>query len=119
MGEEFQLDETAFVRLRRIGGDAFLKRSIDRFLEYAPKKMEALRTGLAAGELITVERAAHQLKPSAGNFGANRLQELAEEIETLAAAGESDRVRNVLPEFEALFVQVKSRLEVERNRIDG
>ncbi len=52
------------------------------FLEEVPPRMDRLRNACAAGNIEEVHRAAHSLKGSAGNIGAQRLS---------ASAGSSTR----------------------------
>jgi HPt (histidine-containing phosphotransfer) domain-containing protein len=76
--------------LRRVGGDRLIRDLIDLLLESAPRKIEAARAALAAGDADQVGRAAHALASSAGNLGAAEMQQAAYALERAAGAGGAD-----------------------------
>lgn len=47
---QFPLDAAALERLRRLGGDALIRRMNDLFLENSELRMESAPTGLAGGD---------------------------------------------------------------------
>lgn len=100
-------------RLKEWGGDALLGRMIDLFLELAPQRLQALAEGERSGDLAALEGTAHSLKSSAGNLGALRLQEAAEQLETAARGGEEARVRGLVSEIRDSWVLT----EVELRRV--
>jgi HPt (histidine-containing phosphotransfer) domain-containing protein len=67
------------------------------YLEGASQRLD--RIGLLAGgrDLSGIAGEAHDLKSTSGNFGARRLQHLAEELETVAKAGDAAAVARLLP----------------------
>ncbi|GEM_PF-563484 len=83
------VDQEAISRLRSWGGDALLGRMIGLFIELGPERTRALEEGAASGDMERVERAAHSLKSSAANLGADDLRERAGRLEA-AAAGKGD-----------------------------
>ena len=93
------VDPAALDRLRSWGGDVLLGRMITLFEELAPERVEALEDGLAAGDLERVERAAHSLKSSAGNLGADELRRQAGRVEEAAAKGDSARMDGLVGEL--------------------
>ena len=113
------VDEAALIKLRKLGGASLLGQIIDLFLENAPKRIEAARVGERAGDLKSVERAAHSLKSSARNVGATRLGELAERIEHLAAGRKCDEIPDLLSSLEEAYSEVRIRLEDEREGLVG
>ena len=104
------IDETALARLQRLGGTGFVRQMLELFIEYAPKRLAAARTGQQARDLTVVADSVHPLKSSAGQIGAKRISALAAEIESLARAGQSDCVSARLTELEAVVEQVKTHL---------
>jgi two-component system, sensor histidine kinase and response regulator len=54
-----------------------LRELVGLFLEDSPPLLNDLRAGVAGHDAAMVERAAHTLKGSVGNFAAKRLAELA------------------------------------------
>ena len=109
------LDADAVRSLIDLVGDdrEALAEIVDAFIDEAPQRLAELRDGLAAGDAVLVGRAAHTLKANGRTFGAFRLAELCQEIETAARGGDlapaSARVdevyeawRDVHPDLEAL-----------------
>jgi HPt (histidine-containing phosphotransfer) domain-containing protein len=109
------IDPEALTRLNAIGGTDFVRQMIDLFLEEAPGRLSAARAGEKSGDLEAVALAAHSLKSSAHNFGANRLARLAEEIESRARANHRERLSDLLGDLERAYVSVKVFLENQRN----
>jgi HPt (histidine-containing phosphotransfer) domain-containing protein len=70
------------------------------FVEQAPRMLEELRAGIAAGDAATVRRAAHTIKGSAGIFGAAAVARAAATLEAQARAGELDDARRLEQELE-------------------
>ena len=125
------VDADALERLLRIGGQPFLLEMIELFLENAPERLSAARRALEEGDGPALYRAAHSLKSTAGNLGAQRLQAVAERLEARAAAvgataggpaegaGGGDALRPLLDELDGCYAQVRERLETERRRRGG
>ena len=63
------------------------------FLEEGPKKLDAIRESLKAGETEDLERLAHSMKGIAGTVGALALQQTAQEMERAAHEGELRGIR--------------------------
>ncbi len=104
------IDNTAFDRLHRIGGDSFLKQMIDLFLEDASTKLESALSGGKTGDWHAVEQAVHSLKSSAGNLGATQLSQLSDEIENLIRTDSLQTVPELLVKYETAFNQVIDKL---------
>lgn len=114
MHEPPNLDPEALQRLQRLGGDAFVCKMIDLFLDYAGKRIAEARAARDAGNFVAVEKAVHPLKSSAGNVGAARIQALAARIEALAEQGPSDALTVALGELEQAFAAVQPEIEEKR-----
>lgn len=72
-------------------GDAgFVASLVELFGATAPRQIEQIEAGIAAGDGNAVFRAAHQLKGSIGNFGAEAARALAAEVEELGRTGQLD-----------------------------
>ena len=108
------LDAGALQRLQRLGGDAFVCKMIDLFLDYAGKRIVEARSAQTAGDFGRVEQAVHPLKSSAGNIGARHVQALATRIEELAEQGQGPALALSLSELEAAFAAVKPELEEKK-----
>lgn len=75
--------------LDRVGGDLeFLQEIAGLFLEDCPKLLAEIRTAVSGGDARTLEYAAHTLKGSVANFGAEAAQDAAFRLETLGRAGD-------------------------------
>ncbi len=100
--------------LRRVGGDKLIRDLIDLLLEGAPRKLEAARAALAAGDADRVGRVAHALTSSAGNLGAAELQQAACALER-CAGGEPGDLAGLLRDLEASWMRARDRLaEIQR-----
>ncbi len=97
-------------RLHDLGGEVFVRQMIDLFVRTAPPRAGAVREGARAGDWRAVEHAAHSLKSSAGNVGADQVQALAERIEQLAAAGTTGEVAALAAELSHSLQQAIDRL---------
>jgi len=114
MCEPPNLDPEALQRLQRLGGDAFVCKMIDLFLDYAGKRLAEARAAHTARDLPGVAVAVHPLKSSAGNVGAGRIQALAARLEALAEEGPVEALAAALNELEQAFAAVKPELEEKR-----
>jgi HPt (histidine-containing phosphotransfer) domain-containing protein len=115
--ESNPMQVAAIERLRKLGGDEFVKQMIDLFLDYTETKIADARKAGAAGDLAALAKAVHPIKSSAGNIGANRVQELAARLEQLGkqptGGGELNRL---LGELEFAFAEAKQVLEAEKSK---
>ena len=76
--------------LKSIGGKRERYESILRkFADRQSGTVEAIRTALTGGDLLTAEREAHSLKGSASTLGAAVLAEHAANVETAIKTGQS------------------------------
>lgn len=107
------LDPAALERLRRLGGDAFLREMIGLFLDYAGRKVAEARQAGTEGNLPAIQQAAHPIKSSAGNVGATRVQALAAKVEQEARDGQVEALQGSLAELEAAFQEASAALTAE------
>ncbi len=114
-GEDGTTD-AAIQMLLRVGGPDLLLKMVDSFLKQVPQRIEAIRGGLAGGDLSAVHIAAHTLKSSAAQLGAEEMRGLCAEIEARAHAKEGDGIAALLGKLEAEAVGVRARLESEVER---
>jgi len=102
-------------RLNEWGGADLQRKMIDLFLTHALERLDEVKDGVATGSSEKAETGAHTLKSSAGNVGAQRLQKLAQDAETLAEAGNLHELQAILPsleeEFQAACGALKGLLE--------
>lgn len=110
------LDDDALDRLLRIGGQGFVIEMIELFLDNAPHRVASARAALEAGDFKTLYRAAHSLKSTSANLGAQRLRLAAERVEGMAAAGDHEGMDTLVEEMATCYDQVRERLDAERKR---
>lgn len=119
MSASSPVDPAALQRLRRLGGDALVRRMIEVFLEDAPKRLVAAREAVAMDDLDGARRASHSLKSAAGILGARELQTAAERMEAWEDASDVERVRGMMHELERRFTVARVALEAQQGRTAG
>jgi CheY-like chemotaxis protein/HPt (histidine-containing phosphotransfer) domain-containing protein len=87
--------------LERVDGDANLLRYIvELFLEELPRLLADVRDAVAGGDSEALERAAHKLRGSAGNFDAAAVGEAALRLETMAREGNTGEAAEAVAALE-------------------
>jgi CheY-like chemotaxis protein/HPt (histidine-containing phosphotransfer) domain-containing protein len=94
-------------------GAAMLPGLIEVFLESAPKTLADLRAGLDLKDATEIARAAHLLRGSSMNFGADRLCLLCESLERLSKEGTLDTAGSLIEQIVAEYDLVRIALERE------
>ncbi len=99
-----------------LAGDRGLFQEIAHmFLESLPAHIAEIRKGIARGDSHALERSAHSLKGSVGNFGARRASDVAYRLEKLGKDGKTREAENefstLKKELTALEAEMKSVLE--------
>jgi HPt (histidine-containing phosphotransfer) domain-containing protein len=108
---DLQLD-----RLQRLGGTKLVRGMIDLFLKTGSGQVAAARNATQAGDLRALERAMHSLRSSAGNMGAEAVEDLATRLERLAAAQDSAALPPILADLEEAFARAKASLLEKRGQ---
>lgn len=111
MNDQEVIDPRALARLQEWGGDKLLRELVRIFLDNSPTRVDQMRTAVNGGDIKDAERAAHSLKSSAANLGAERLRALASEVERAAAQGDLQVTRDRLRELEGAWDRVTSALK--------
>lgn len=106
-----EIDSAAFDSLKQMAGADFIGQLIDTFLEDAPKLIRELHTALKAKDAETFRRAAHSLKSNAASFGANRLSELARQLEMLGRENKLNDLGDRLRVMEDAYKSAAKELE--------
>ncbi len=117
MSTELGLEDATFQKLTQIGGYEFAVQMIDLFLSYVPQKLIEARVAAQAGDWVGVQKAVHPIKSSASNIGARSLRELAVRLEQLAIDQQGDSIPALLGEMEVALAEVKSLLELQREKL--
>ena len=96
----------------RVGGDIeFLQEIAGLFLEDCPKLLAEIRGAVASGDAHTLERAAHTLKGSIANFGAEAAREAALRLESLGRTGNLSPAQEAYSALETEVGRFTSALE--------
>eukprot|EP00913_Durusdinium_trenchii_P010940 g10269.t1 len=96
---ESRIDREA--AMQRLGNDEELFADmIGFFIEDSPQLIQMLREGLAEGDMVSVQRAAHSLKGLASNFGASSVVEKARVLEMAAKGRRKAEAESLFPELE-------------------
>ncbi len=97
-----------------VGGIADL---LEMALETGRKHRAALAAGLRARDAAAVARAAHGIKGSAGNIGANVVYALATELDARARTGNLDGADERVAAIDAAYARVADEVRAYRASI--
>ena len=107
------IDPEAIANLRELNpgdGGEFLREIISIYLEDTPKRIEDLKTTLKASDVGAFTRAAHTIKGSSANVGAQVLRGIAERLEIMSRRDGLGQAGSVVAEIEAEFAKVSVEL---------
>jgi two-component system sensor histidine kinase/response regulator len=76
--------DRAAVLARLDGDEELLRELVDLFLDDTPRLLAEARDAIAVGDSVRLQRAAHTIKGSVGNFGAEAVVNAAWHLESLA-----------------------------------
>ena len=104
------LDPDAIAELCRardhLGNPAFITQLVEIFRQNAPRRMDEMRAGIAAGDAAAAARAAHTMKTSCRMFGATRMAACCERLEDAAARADLEAAAALFADAEDLFPRV-------------
>jgi CheY-like chemotaxis protein len=92
------------------GGNALLQRVIHAYVDDTPQHLQALHQAIGALNPGNLRKAAHSLKSSSANVGAETLAGLCKELETLGRTGSTDGAAGLLGAMEREFQAVRHSL---------
>jgi HPt (histidine-containing phosphotransfer) domain-containing protein len=92
------LDDAQLDALTRLMPAKRLRKIIESFLAAAQARLQQIEACARQGDLAAMAREAHDLKAVSGNFGARRLQHLAERLEQAAKAHDAGEVASLTAE---------------------
>lgn len=92
---------------------------LEMALETGKKHRRALEDGLNAGDAQVVARAAHGIKGSAGNIGANVVYKLATELDARARTGDLDGARERVDAIDAAYARVAEEVRAYRANLSA
>ncbi|HYH64816.1 MAG TPA: PAS domain S-box protein [Urbifossiella sp.] len=100
--------------LKQLGGDEELFAEIAvLYVADAPGLMDSIRDGVAAGDALTVKRAAHTLKGSSGCVGGTHVAAAAARLEALGAAGDLSDAASSVETLSSELARLLSALAAE------
>ena len=107
------LDPAALAALRELnpGDDSFFQDLIQIFLDDSPQRIAEIEQSLLKGDVRQLTLAAHSLKGSSSNFGAERLRALSEQLELLGRQGPLGDAPGQLLALKNEFARVRTALE--------
>ncbi len=88
----------------------------EMFYDDARSGIDAMRGAVERGDARTVERAAHTLKGSSGNMGAQRMAALCGELQDVGVSGDLTHAPELLEGLEVEFGRVRPALEAAVGR---
>ena len=91
-------------------GGALLERVIHAYVDDTPQHFQALRLAISAQNTNGMRKAAHSLKGSSANVGAETLAQLCSDMERLARNNSSDGAFVLLNDMESEFLAVRDSL---------
>ncbi len=98
------------VRSLKSAGPDLAERVIRLFLESTPSTMAKLRTATLSGNAPEISRAAHSLRGSSRELGADRVGQLCQHIESFVRVGRVADAASTLPELEREYEAVRRLL---------
>ena len=104
---ESEVLDTAAI-LERVDGDVKLLTEIaDLFIHDSPKLLAEIQESVVRGDSLRLERAAHRLKGSAGNFGARTVYEKASRLEEMGREKDLRHAGEAYAELEEAMARLK------------
>ncbi|SDN91050.1 Signal transduction histidine kinase [Janthinobacterium sp. OK676] len=107
------LNRQALENIRALSGtdgDALLERVILAFAGETPRQLTAMREAIAGADAEALRKAAHSLKSSSANVGADGLAQLCKEMEKLGRAGSTEGAAALLRQMRQAFLTVRESL---------
>lgn len=100
------------VALMRVGGDEeLLQEMAQLFLEEYPAQIGAVRKAVEVRDAKAIERTAHSLKGSLGNFAASAAHQAALALEMKGRTSDLSQVEQALAELESSLLDLIPELE--------
>ncbi|MDJ0928581.1 MAG: two-component regulator propeller domain-containing protein [Gammaproteobacteria bacterium] len=107
------LDQRALDNIRQIrsvDGRAMLPQVIDYYLDSSTALMDQLEHAVPNEDFESIYQAAHSLKSSSANLGANGFAELCRRLETMARNKEPEQLQTTYEQLRDLYPKVVSAL---------
>ncbi|MBL8420237.1 MAG: response regulator [Dechloromonas sp.] len=114
-GRDGTINPRALDAIRQLGGPtgvALVNKVIGAYLADTPPRLAQLRAAAEAGDAEALRKAAHALKSSSANVGAEQLAALCKELEMIGRKGTVDGAKTLLEDVESEFPCVLAALQV-------
>ncbi|RFP15803.1 MULTISPECIES: response regulator [unclassified Duganella] len=108
-----QINRQALENIRALSatkGDALLDRVLHAYLDDTPKHLHTLRQAISTGNISQMRKAAHSLKSSSANVGADALAQRCKELEQLGRNDTTAGAAVLLADMERSFQAVRQAL---------
>ncbi|MBV6324654.1 response regulator [Duganella violaceipulchra] len=108
-----QINRQALENIRALSathGDALLERVLHAYLDDTPKHLHTLSQAIGAGNISQMRKAAHSLKSSSANVGADALAQRCKELELLGRNDTTAGAAVLLADMERSFQAVRQAL---------
>jgi HPt (histidine-containing phosphotransfer) domain-containing protein len=113
MTDQPVLDESVIETLRQLtppGEPDVLTEVLQMFLQEVPPRIERLRNAWTTGDIQEVHRAAHSLKGSAGNIGAQRLLAVCRQLDDRAKPAEPATTAELVAALDVEYARVETEI---------
>jgi HPt (histidine-containing phosphotransfer) domain-containing protein len=113
MADPAIIDPQAIENLRALNpddGEAFLREIAGIYLEDTPVRLRELDESLATGDTGKFTRAAHSIKGSSSNVGANTVKAVAEKLEQQSRDTGLTDVTKLLSDLKAEYTRASAEL---------
>jgi CheY-like chemotaxis protein/HPt (histidine-containing phosphotransfer) domain-containing protein len=91
-------------------GDILLQRVLHAFIDDTPRRLASLHDAIAAGNAVSIRKAAHSLKSASANVGADTLAQLSKDMEQLGRNDTAGGAAALLSTMEREFSAVRDTL---------
>ncbi len=111
------IDPEEWTAFTSMAEPAILIELIDAYLDDSPNLIKQMHSGLAAGDIEFVRRAAHSLKSNSASFGGKRLSDASRELEMVANGGTLEGAAPKLVVIEAEYQELSALLVRRKNEL--
>ncbi|MEO0792611.1 MAG: response regulator, partial [Pseudomonadota bacterium] len=111
--------EAATIANLRANKPDLLRRLIGIYQSCTPPILESIDRAVSEGDLPALKLAAHSLKSSSANIGANQVAELCQVIEVRCQQGNMDRARHGVRSLHREYARVCAELAETANALDA
>jgi CheY-like chemotaxis protein len=118
-GEVADLDDSQLDGLMKLMPVVRFRAIIEGFLAAAQNRLQRLEACAASGDMVGLAREAHDLKGVSGNFGARRLQHLADKLEQVAKASDQQAAKSLTLEVRRASITAWDLVGRRLAQLDG